>query len=148
METSNKFKKWDLVRVKSIDWWNKYKDEEGDVIGVNFNAFYNFTEEMNIFCGAVMLIIDTKVDSEDGSYKVIPFSINGNIVDTDDYDYDYVWEDYMFEDKPVARFGNKYNILSFGDFYIISDFNNKCIPELYNSKEDAERSIQSHEGKI
>ena len=142
MEKPNKFKKWDLVRVKSIDWWDKYKDKDGDVIGEN----YNFTEEMNIYCGAIMLIIN--VNNKNGNYKVIPFSINGNIVDTDDYDYDYVWEDYMFEDKPVVRLGNKYNILSFGDFYIISDFNNKCIPELYNSKEDAERSIQSCSGKI
>ena len=146
MGKSNRFKKWDLVRVKSIDWWNKYKDEDGDVFGENFSASYDFTEEMNIFCGAIMLII--KVNNKNSNYKVIPFSIDGNIVDTDDYNYDYVWEDYMFEDKPVARLGNKYNILSFGDFYIISDFNNKCIPELYNSKEDAERNVQSRSGKI
>ncbi len=146
MGKSNRFKKWDLVRVKSIDWWNKYKDKDGDVIGENFSASYNFTEEMNIFCGAIMLII--KVNNNNGSYRVILFNIDGNIVDTDDYDYDYVWEDYMFEDKPVARLGNKYNILSFGEFYIISDFNNKCIPELYNSKEDAERDIQSRSSKI
>ena len=138
---ANRFKAWDIVRVKSLDWWETNKDEYGDVIGNE----YNFTEEMNIFCGSLMLITKVQLNNEDGDgYSAIPYHMN--IIDSNgnDIDCDYIWQDFMFEDKPVMRLGNTRNILSFGDFYIISDFNNKCAPKLYDSIEDAERDLQSY----
>ena len=46
MET--KFKVGDVVKVKSLDWYNKHKGENGYII-VERN--HPFTEEMKKFCG-------------------------------------------------------------------------------------------------
>lgn len=57
-----KFKVGDVVKVKSLDWYNKHKGENGLVI-VECN--HPFTEEMKEFCGKYFCINDI---SENGIY--------------------------------------------------------------------------------
>lgn len=47
-----KYKVGDKVRIKSIDWYNKYKDKNGRVAC----GYHNFTEEMSKFCSQTMII--------------------------------------------------------------------------------------------
>lgn len=74
-----KFKVGDVVKVKSLDWYNKHKGENGLVI-VERN--HPFTEEMKEFCGKYFCINDI---SENGIYfKGIS---------------DFVFCDWMIEDQ-------------------------------------------------
>ena len=74
-----KFKVGDVVKVKSLDWYNKHKGENGLVI-VECN--HPFTEEMKEFCGKYFCINDI---SENGIYfKGIS---------------DFVFYDWMIEDQ-------------------------------------------------
>lgn len=74
-----KFKVGDVVKVKSLDWYNKHKGENGLVI-VECN--HPFTEEMKEFCGKYFCINDI---SENGIY------FNGIS--------DFVFYDWMIEDQ-------------------------------------------------
>lgn len=58
-----KYKVGDKVRIKSIDWYNKNKDEDGYI---NCGEYY-FVPCMSVFCGK-MLIIDTSF--KDGTYQM------------------------------------------------------------------------------
>lgn len=79
MMEETKFKVGDVVKVKSLDWYNKHKGENGLVI-VECN--HPFTEEMKEFCGKYFCINDI---SENGIYfKGIS---------------DFVFYDWMIEDQ-------------------------------------------------
>lgn len=81
-----KFKVGDVVKVKSLDWYNKHKGENGLVI-VECN--HPFTEEMKEFCGKYFCINDI---SENGIYfKGI----------SDFVFYDWMIEDQVYELKEV-----------------------------------------------
>lgn len=81
-----KFKVGDVVKVKSLDWYNKHKGENGLVI-VECN--HPFTEEMKEFCGKYFCINDI---SENGIYfKGI----------SDFVFYDWILEDQVYELKEV-----------------------------------------------
>lgn len=81
-----KFKVGDIVKVKSLDWYNKHKGENGLVI-VERN--HPFTEEMKEFCGKYFCINDI---SENGIYfKGI----------SDFVFYDWMIEDQVYELKEV-----------------------------------------------
>lgn len=74
-----KFKVGDVVKVKSLDWYDKHKGENGYII-VERN--HPFTEEMKEFCGKYFCINDI---SENGIYfKGIS---------------DFVFYDWMIEDQ-------------------------------------------------
>jgi hypothetical protein len=81
-----KYKKGDKVRIKSLDWYNKNKNnfncvnliketDNGDIIG------FDFIEPMAKFCGKVMTISNVRSDY----YCVL-----------EDYGK-YRWTDGMFE---------------------------------------------------
>lgn len=81
-----KFKVGDVVKVKSLDWYDKHKGENGLVI-VERN--HPFTEEMKEFCGKYFCINDI---SENGIY------FNGI---SDFVFYDWMIEDQVYELKEV-----------------------------------------------
>ena len=88
-----KYKVGDSVLIKSIDWYNKYKDEDGDVSCGEFV----FVEGMKKFCSEIMTI------SEDGGDGYLMLEDN----------HGYVWTDEMFEckveegTKPKFKVGDK-----------------------------------------
>ena len=81
-----KFKEGDIVRIKSLDWYNDNKDKNGNVI-VERN--HPFTEEMKEFCGKYFCINDI---SENGIY----FKGIGDFVFCD-----WMLEDQVYELKEV-----------------------------------------------
>ena len=81
-----KFKVGDVVKVKSLDWYDKHKGENGYII-VERN--HPFTEEMKEFCGKYFCINDI---SENGIY------FNGI---SDFVFYDWMIEDQVYELKEV-----------------------------------------------
>ena len=74
-----KYKEGDKVRIKSLDWYNKNKDEDGDVPCGD----YDFVEGMSVFCGKILTI---DIDFEDGTYLMKEDS------------HGYVWTDEMIEE--------------------------------------------------
>ena len=88
-----KYKVGDSVLIKSIDWYNKYKDEDGDVSC----GEYDFVEGMKKFCSETLTISE---DVDDG-YLML------------EDQYGYVWTDEMFEcevekeTKPKFKVGDK-----------------------------------------
>lgn len=52
MET--KFKKGDIVRIKSLDWYNDNKDKNGNVIVTGYSC--SFTKALSEFCGKCLVI--------------------------------------------------------------------------------------------
>ena len=83
IETMN-YKVGDKVRIKSLDWYNENKDEDGNIPLVeNTNSKYNFTKRMRGLCGKVMTI------SSANSYYYDMVEDNG----------EYFWTDEMIECK-------------------------------------------------
>ena len=108
-----KYKEGDKVLIKSIDWYNKYKDEDGDVLCGEFV----FLKDMKKFCSETLTI---SADVDDG-YLMF------------EDDHGYVWTDEMFE-KLVERNGKTYPY-KVGDRVVLKG-NNRCatITDLkYNS---------------
>ena len=90
-----KYKPLDKVRIKSLDWYNENKDEDGNIPLVeNTNSKYNFTKRMRGLCGKVMTI------SSANSYYYDMVEDNG----------EYFWADEMIEGlvkeetKPEPKF--------------------------------------------
>lgn len=52
MET--KFKEGDVVLIKSLDWYNKNKDENGDVKVTGYPC--SFTKTLSEFCGKCFVV--------------------------------------------------------------------------------------------
>ena len=108
-----KYKVGDRVLIKSIDWYNQYKDEDGVVLCGEFV----FLEDMKKFCSETLTILE---DVDDG-YLML-----------EDY-HGYVWTDEMFE-RLVERNGKTYPY-KIGDRVVLKG-NNRCatITDLkYNS---------------
>ena len=77
-----KYNEGDRVRIKSLDWYNENKDEDGNIPLVeNTNSKYNFTKRMRGLCGKVMTI------SSANSYYYDMVEDNG----------EYFWTDEMIE---------------------------------------------------
>lgn len=76
MET--KFKKGDIVRIKSLDWYNNNKDEKGNVTVTGYSC--SFTKVLSELCGKCLVI--EKVEDTGGIY------LN---------DLPYVFYEWMFE---------------------------------------------------
>jgi hypothetical protein len=77
-----KYKVADKVRIKSLDWYNENKNEDGDITLIDKpNNIYNFIEEMKVLCGKVMTISNTK----SGYYDML------------EDDGEYFWTDEMIE---------------------------------------------------
>lgn len=74
-----KYKVGDTVKIKSIDWYNKNKNEIGSVEGK-----VHFVPSMSVYCGKTAKI--TKVDSQIYIYKI---NIDNGW---------FCWTDEMFED--------------------------------------------------
>lgn len=62
MET--KFKKGDIVRIKSLDWYNNSKDEKGNVTVTGYSC--SFTKVLSELCGKCLVI--EKVEDTGGIY--------------------------------------------------------------------------------
>lgn len=88
METKLKFKVGDKVRVKSLEWYNENKNEEGLVIDkmTGISGIY-FNVRMSDFCGSILRIIE--VDDDNCRYTM------SGIV--------YYWQDWMLEDEAVTE---------------------------------------------
>lgn len=85
-----KYKEGDKVLIKSIDWYNKYKDEDGDVLCGEFA----FLEGMKKFCSETLTILE---DVDDG-YLML------------EDDLGYVWTDEMIECKMENEFKPKFKV--------------------------------------
>ena len=59
-----RFKVGDRVRIKSLDWYNKNKDNYGSIYGGNGFCFW---KNMARHCGEIMKITIVKVDPEDSN---------------------------------------------------------------------------------
>lgn len=62
MET--KLKKGDIVRIKSLDWYNNIKDEKGNVTVTGYSC--SFTKVLSELCGKCLVI--EKVEDTGGIY--------------------------------------------------------------------------------
>lgn len=93
MET--KFKKGDVVRIKSLDWYNKNKDENGDVKVTGYSC--SFTKVLSELCGECFVIDEVEVKGiylndipyvfyewmfELGKYELKPLDITKNSIAT------------------------------------------------------------------
>lgn len=52
-----KYKVGDKVRIKSLDWYEANKDNDGDISLID--SQYNFIREMANFCGMVVTVVNT-----------------------------------------------------------------------------------------
>ena len=93
-----KYEVGDCVRIKDIGWYNKYKDEDGNVSCGEFS----FVEGMKKFCSETLTISE---DVGDG-YLML-----------EDY-YGYVWTDEMIEFKVEEETKTKFKV---GDKVRIKD---------------------------
>jgi hypothetical protein len=80
MKPKLKFKVGDKVRVKSLEWYNSEKNDNGDIL-----KGYKFTKKMSKFCGNILTI--RKV------YNCFYFV----------YENNNYWEDWMLEDEVITE---------------------------------------------
>jgi hypothetical protein len=91
MET--KFKKGDIVRIKSLDWYNNNKDEKGNVSVTGYSC--SFTKVLSEYCGECFVIDEAGVKGiylndlpyvfyewmlELGKYELKPLDITKNSI--------------------------------------------------------------------
>ena len=58
-----KYKVGDKVRIKSLEWYNSNKDNDGNVPLIEMcDALYNFVEDMHCFCGKIVTITNVWKD--------------------------------------------------------------------------------------
>ena len=132
----------DIIRIKSKDWFENNRTEElcTDIVIKEDTIF--FTEKMFDFCGKTATV--TKISNDDNV-----FEIN---IDNGSYYWHSNWVDVIKEKsqyitKMEMRRSRDFTILLFGDLYIIADIvNGYCIPEFFNSLDDAENYIINKEG--
>ena len=136
---NNKFKLFDIVRIKSYQWWeeNKYFESDFGEYIVRENNCYDFSTEMSAWCGSLAIIMKVDIEEEEDVYSVIVLDPEYDIIGGENF----VWMNFMFEDKPVLRISEEeYKILPFGKLYIISTLDG-CIPEFFETIEDANNRI-------
>ena len=68
MET--KFKEGDVVRIKSLDWYNKNRDRNGNVVVTGHSC--SFTKALSEFCGK-LLVIEKVEDTGDIRLNDLPY---------------------------------------------------------------------------
>ena len=92
-----KYKVGDKVRIKSLDWYNKNKDENGRV----YCSYIGFSKEMTKYCGKVLTIMT--IGNQDIGSKQKYFMC--------ETDYAWGFTDEMIEgladDKPQEKMVNK-----------------------------------------
>ena len=76
----SKYKAGDKVKVKSLDWYNSYKDEYGDIVREDTS----FLKVMSALCGKELEVSYVFPDGE--------CFLKGN---------GWIWADWMFEGKPT-----------------------------------------------
>lgn len=128
----------DKVRIKSKDWFESYKMEPYADIIIEEDTIF-FTEKMLGFCGKTATVTKTIGDGDDKIFEID--------IDNGSYYWHSNWVDVIKEKsqyitKMETRRGSDYTVLLFGKLYIIADVvNGYCIPEFFNSLEDAENYI-------
>ena len=75
----SKYKVGDKVRIKSLDWYNSNKDENGEVLP---HSGSSFVKEMSEYCGKECEVSCVYPDGD--------ISVNNN---------HWFWDDWMFEDE-------------------------------------------------
>ena len=75
----SKYKVGDKVRIKSLDWYNSNKDENGEVLP---HSGSSFVKEMSEYCGKECEIRHINTDGEIRLKE-----------------YDWYWADWMFEEE-------------------------------------------------
>lgn len=70
----------DKIKIKSLDWYNQNKNEDGDILE---EMSYPFSERMSEFCGKIATITKVIIDKE---YEI----------DLDEGEF--IWEESMFEE--------------------------------------------------
>ena len=111
-----KYEVGDKVLIKDINWYNKNKDEDGDISCGEFI----FVSSMSKFCGKILTI---DVDFEDGSYLMKE--------DTDGFVFTNEMFDTFAEEEVERLTGNLSNSLvnefELPDGYIFKDENGNII---------------------
>jgi len=118
-----KFKKGDVVTIKSLEWYNGNKDDCNEIT-VHGSGF---TEDMSKFCGKKAKI------------RVVHESCGDYDIDIDD---EFYWEDWMFEDSKeqqptgdIIRVSKNYilsdKVVSFDELEQLAD-NHKSVAWKYN----------------
>ena len=82
----SKYKVGDKVRVKSLDWYNSNKDENGDVLPHSDECFVFFPEEMSEYCGKECEVVCV--------YSNGAYSLKG---------MQWYWADWMFEEESSTK---------------------------------------------
>lgn len=123
-----KFKVGDKVKIKSLDWYNENKAEDGRVY---CDSYAIFIQIMSNFCGQTVTISEVVDDvygilEDDGEYSWADYMIEGL---TDEI------QDKMVSLEAVCKFldehlytGTSTGDYDFGREYIYSDFDN--VPDL------------------
>ena len=81
----SKYKVGDKVRVKSLDWYNSNKDENGDVLPHSDECLF-FPEEMSEYCGKECEVVCV--------YSNGTYSLKG---------MQWYWADWMFEEESSTK---------------------------------------------
>ena len=115
-----RFKVGDRVRIKSIDWYNKNKDNYGAIYAGNG---FGFWKKMVRHCGEIMKITSVKVDPED-SNKGFYFMENSDEKWTDGMIEGLAEEEIGLVDNLSSRWVNEFNL---PDGYIFKDENGNVI---------------------
>ena len=133
----------DIIRIKSKDWFENNKMEPYADIIIEEDTIF-FTEKMLDFCGKTATVTKTSGNGDDNIFEID--------IDSGSYYWHSNWVDVIKEksqfitEMETIR-GRDYTILLFGDLYIIADVvNGYCIPEFFNSLDDAENYIINKEG--
>ena len=79
----SKYKVGDKVRIKSLDWYNSNKDENGEILP-HSDKYLFFLEKMSECCGKEFEVRHVYPDEI--------YLLEGT---------EWMWEDWMLEDKPT-----------------------------------------------
>lgn len=126
-----KYNVGDRVRIKSLDWYNKNKDEDGNI---DINHDFTFYADRSRYCGKVFTIVEVF----DNCYAV------------KEDNNEYYWSDEMIEDlaeegtKPKFKEGDRITngiatltILTLAsDRYIVEDNFGGCGTLYFNTRDD------------
>ena len=126
-----KYKVGDYVRIKSLDWYNKNKDNYGAIYAGNGFCFW---KNMTRHCGEIMKITTVKVDPED-SNKGFYFMEN-----SDEKWTDGMIEGLVEEETLIERFDD--NALPFNEG--LSHKGSFHIPDGYELKDENGNVINTH----
>lgn len=122
-----KYKPGDKVRIKSLNWYNENKDEDGRVI----LDFIGFCKEMVDCCGKELTIDFIHTDDGKSVYVMKELKINWGFTDEMIEDCIDEPQDKMVRLEDVCKFlyehlytGTSTGDYDYGQEYIYSDFDN------------------------